>query len=139
MLNMDVMRNPTLDEVIKSSKVIVHRGRYAYLKARETAVDNHFFVSKDKDEITIVTEEKNVSNVKYDEEVKWFKLIEIKVSLPFLAKGFLAKVTKTIADENLNVLVVSTFSKDYILVREETYEVAIEALKKAGFPVEIEK
>ena len=133
------MRNPTLDEVIKSSKVIVHRGRYAYLKARETAVDNHFFVSKDKDEITIVTEEKNVSNVKYDEEVKWFKLIEIKVSLPFLAKGFLAKVTKTIADENLNVLVVSTFSKDYILVREETYEVAIEALKKAGFPVEIEK
>jgi len=38
----------------------------------------------------------------------------------------------------LNV-VVSTFSKDYVLVREETYEVAVEALKKVGFPVAVEK
>ena len=133
------MGNPTLNKVIKSSKVIVHSGRYAYLKAQETAINNHFLVSKDKDEITVVTEEANVPNVQYGEDVKWFKLIEIKVSLPFLAKGFLAKVTKTIAYEDLNVLVVSTFSKDYILVREETYEVAVEALKKVGFPVEIEK
>ena len=133
------MINASLDEVIKSSKVFVHRGRYAYLKAPETAINNHFFISKDKEEITIVTEEKNVPNVKYDKDVKWFKLIEIKVSLPFLAKGFLAKVTKTIADKELNVLVVSTFSKDYILVREETSDIAVKALKKVGFPVEIEK
>lgn len=131
------MGNPTLDEVIKSSKVIVHKGRYAYLKAQEITLNNHFLVSQDKDEITVVTEEKNVPNTKYEKDVKWFKLIEIKVSLPFLAKGFLAKVTKTISDKNLNVLVVSTFSKDYILVREETYETAVEALREVGFPVEV--
>jgi len=125
-----------LEEVIKTSKVLVHKGRYAYLKGTQEPVGNHFLVSKDKDEITIVTDEKNVNDVKFTESVKWFKLIEIKVSLPFVAKGFLAKVTKTITDKNLNVLVVSTFSKDYILVREETYEVAVEALKKVGFPIE---
>ena len=86
----------------------------------------------------MVTEEKNLPFVKYEEEVKWFKLIEIKVSLPFLAKGFLAKITEVIAEKNLNVLVISTFSKDYILVYEETYEIAIEALKSAGFPIEFE-
>jgi len=130
---------PTLDEVIKSSKVTVHRGRYAYLKAQKTAINSHFFVSKDEDEVTIVTEEKNVTKTIYEKDVKWFKLIEIKISSPFLAKGFLAKVTKTIADKDLNVLVVSTFSKDYILVREEVYEVAVKALDEVGFSIEVEK
>ena len=132
------MTKATLDEVIKSSNVVVHSGRYAYLKAKETDINGHFLVAKDQDEITVVTEEKNLTHVEYDEDVKWFKLIEIKVSLPFVAKGFLAKVTKTVADEGLNVLVVSTFSKDYILVREETYKTVVEALKRVGFPVEVE-
>ncbi|MFA7245353.1 MAG: ACT domain-containing protein [Candidatus Magasanikbacteria bacterium] len=133
------MENPTLQEVIQSSEVVVHKGRYAYLKAtQETSFDGHFLVSKDKDETTVVTEEANLFKVKYDKDEKWFKLFEIKVSLPFLAKGFLARVTKTVSDEGLNVLVVSTFSKDYILVREETYKQAMEALTKIGFPLKDE-
>ena len=130
------MENSALDEVIKTSKVILHKGRYAYLKADEFSSDNHFLISKDDDEVTVVTEESNVSNVKYSDDVKWFKLVEIKVSSPFLAKGFLARITKAIADKNLNVLVVSTFSKDYILIREETFEDGLKALEEAGFPVE---
>ncbi len=125
-------------EVIKSSQVIVHRGRYAYLKGKENQLSNHFFIAQDKDEITIVTEEKNVSNTKYDKDVKWFKLIEIQVSKPFLTVGFLAKVTKTIADKGLNILVVSTFSKDYILIREEEIGTAIKALEEIGFSVKRE-
>lgn len=124
-----------LDEVIKSSQVIVHKGRYAYLKSKNNELGNHFLVSQDKDEITIITEENNLPNENYEKDVKWFKLIEIQVSMPFVAKGFLAKITKTIADKDLNVLVVSTFSKDYILVREETANIAINALKEVGFPV----
>ncbi len=135
-----------LNEIIKSSKVVVHQRRYAYLQVKKeaiknpsTKINNHFLITKDDDEITIVTEEKNISCVNYDKNVKWFKLIEIKCSLPFLAKGFLAKITKVISDKDLNVLVVSTFSKDYILVREETYEIALSALRKVGFVVESEK
>lgn len=132
------MENQILENIIKSSKVVVRHGRYAYLKAQEDAINNHFFISKDDDEITVVTEEKNVSKIKYDESVKWFKLIEIKVSTPFLCEGFLAKITKAIADKNLNILVISTFSKDYILIREEACEIAIKALEKVGFTVEFE-
>jgi hypothetical protein len=50
--------------------------------------------------------------------VKWFKLPEIKVSQPFVAKGFPEKVTGIVAGEGLNILIISTFSKDYALVRE---------------------
>jgi len=128
----------TLDDVVRSSRVIVHDGRYAYLKIydKNISIGNHFLVSQDADEVTIITEEKNISGVLYEQDTKWFKLIEIQVSMPFVAKGFLAKVTKTIAEQGLNVLVVSTYSKDYFLVREETYESAINALQTAGFSIQ---
>ena len=132
------MEKQNLNEIIKSSQVVVHKGRYAYLKTKERKIDNHFLISQDKDEITIVTEENNINKIKHEDIVKWFKLLEIKVSMPFIAKGFLAKVTKTIADKNLNVLIVSTFSKDYVLVKEETWETAVNSLKEVGFPIKIE-
>ena len=124
-----------LEEVVRTSQVIVHGGRYAYLKAKTKQPGDHFLVAQDKDEVTIVTEESNLGNIDYDKAEKWFKLIEIQVSAPFVATGFLAKVTGTIAHKNLNLLVVSTFSKDYILVREEEHEVALQALSEAGFPL----
>jgi len=131
------MISQKLNEIIRKSEVVVHKGKYAYLKAKEKPEGEHFLISQDKDEITIVTEENNINEIKYEDSVKWFKLLEIKVSAPFVAKGFLAKVTKTIADKDLNILIISTFSKDYALVREETSETAINALKEAGFPVTI--
>ena len=132
------MTTPSLEEVIAASRVVVHAGRYAYLKAREPGLGDHFLVARDSDEVTVVTEERNVASTEHDDAVKWFTLIEIRVSLPFVAKGFLARVTRTMADEDLNVLVVSTYSKDYILVREEGRETAVAALERAGFPVTTE-
>jgi hypothetical protein len=129
------METPSLSEIIRTSTVVVHEGRYAYLQGQETELKDHFFVSKDADEITIVTEEKNFNHTNFQKDVKWFKLFEIKVAVPFLGVGFLAAITKAIAEKGLDILVVSTFSKDYILVREETYETAVSALKEMGFPI----
>lgn len=128
-----------LDKEIKNSEIIVHRGRFAYLKTTETEIGNHFLICRDQDEITVVTEEKNLESTKYSQDVKWFKLIEIKVATPFLAKGFLAKVSKTIADQDMNILIVSTFSKDYILLNEKDWQIGINALKEIGFQVEIKQ
>lgn len=96
---------------------------------------DHFLVARDGDETTVVTEERHVASVLFEEEVKWFRLIEIQVSLPFLAKGFIAAVTRALADRDLNVLVVSTFSKDYLLIREEGADEALAALRALGFPL----
>lgn len=126
----------TLDEVIRTSPVILHPGRYAYLKCQELPTESsvqHFMVSRDNDEITIVTSEGNLSSIPHTASEGWFKLLEFRVSQPFVAKGFLATITKAIADENASILVVSTFSKDYILLRESTYQRAVEALRRIGF------
>jgi hypothetical protein len=131
------MPGTQLDEVVRSSAVVVHPGRYAYLKCDEPPIGSHFLVAQDADEVTVVTEERNVADLPHSETTSWFKLLEIRVSMPFVATGFLAKVTGTIAEKGLNVLLVSTYSKDYALVREETADVAIEALREIGFPVRI--
>jgi len=133
------MENKDLNKVIKSSPVVIHKGRYAYLKSKEKGLNDHFLISQDKDEITIVTEEGNLHSLRYEEEVKWFKLFEFKVSMPFLAPGFLAKITETVADKGLNILIVSTFSKDYALIKEENFKTAMEALETVGFKIEVEK
>jgi hypothetical protein len=129
------METPGLDEVVRTSEVVVHRGRYAYLKALQVGPGDHFLVARDADEVTVVTEERNVASMEHSESTHWFVLTEIRVSMPFVAKGFLAKVTAIMADVDLNVLVVSTYSKDYIMVREEGRATAIVALRQAGFPV----
>lgn len=131
------MINPSIEEVIKTSTVIIRKGRYAYLKTNEKDLKNHLMISQDQDETTVITEEQNLPSVKYEEEVKWFKLIEIKVSIPFL-KGFIAKVTNIIASKGCNTLVVSTFSKDYILTKEENISEAISAMEEAGFTIQEE-
>lgn len=129
------LANTQLQEAIQTSTVVVQPGRYAYLKCSEPPSGNHFLVTEDADETTVVTEEQHVTKVTHSETTQWFKLLEIKVSMPFVATGFLATVTSTIAGKGLNVLIVSTYSKDYALVREETAETAIEALRDVGFPV----
>lgn len=128
---------PSIEKVIKTSSVIIHQGRYAYLKTKDINLNNHFFISQDKDEITIVTEEKNLNKVDYSGIVKWFKLIEIKLSAPFL-QGFLSRVIKPIADAEYNTLIISTFSKDYILTREENINQVTKILADTGFKVMFE-
>lgn len=129
---------PTIEEVIKTSQAIIHKGRYAYLKTKDKNLANHFLISQDKDEITVITEEKNIKDVKFVEIVKWFKLIEIKVSVPFY-QGFLAKIIKPIADSGYNTLIVSTFSKDYILTREKNINEVAKIMKTTGLKVIFEK
>ena len=133
-----MQENASLRDVIRSSRIIVHKGRYAYLRVRaQTEIGDHFLIAQDQDETTVVTEEKNLARISFEQDVKWFKLIEVRVSQPFAAKGFIACITRAIADCGLNVLVVSTFSKDYVLVREESIATVVTALRDLGFPLSI--
>jgi hypothetical protein len=132
------MDNNKIKKVISESTVIIHKERYAYLRANETEIKNHFMISRDEQETTIITKEENLPNTKFNEVEKWFKLIEVDLSVPFTA-GFVAAITKIVADAGCNAPAISTFSKDYILVRENQIEDATQALKKAGFKSVIEK
>lgn len=124
-----------IDKIIKQSSFTVHRGRYIYAKvSKAPAIANHFLVSKDKNEITVVTKEENLKELDLIEKNKdFYSLIELKVSVPFYAIGFLATVSNAIAEEGMNILFVSTYSKEYALVRIEHADKAIKKLLSLGF------
>ncbi|MCL5114020.1 MAG: ACT domain-containing protein, partial [Patescibacteria group bacterium] len=119
--------NNDLKKIISSSSFILHEGRFIYTKVRiAPPTGKHFLISKDNDEITVVTKEENIGELDLIEKNKdYYSLIELKVSLPFYTVGFLATVSSAIANKGMNILIVSTYSKDYILVREEHEKNAI--------------
>jgi len=128
-----------LQEAIPKSIATVMKGTYVYVKTNELQKpDIHFMVSKDKDEITLITKKENISNVKVLELVGDYKLIEFKPAVPFQTVGFLAKIAEVIANQGMNILIVSTFSKDYIMIKEECCEKGLQALKNTGFPIKFE-
>ena len=127
--------NSEIDKIIKQSSFKIEEGSFVYAKVAEAPnIENHFFISKDKDEITVVTEEKNLKELNLIEKNKeFYRLIALNVSVPFYAIGFLAIVSQSIAKENMNILIVSTYSKDYILVKDDRVEDAKSVLLKLGF------
>ena len=127
-------------EAIPKSIATVMKDTYVYVKTDILEKpDIHFMVSKDKDEITVVTKKENLKELNVLEVVGDYKLIEFRPAVPFQTVGFLAKIAETIANEGMNILIVSTFSKDYIMIKEELLEKGIQALKDTGFPIEYEK
>src|SRR3989344_5867979 len=127
--------NSGIEKIIKESTFRVEEGRFVYAKvSKAQSIEDHFMVSKDANEITVVTEEENLSELTLVERNKdFYRLIALNVSIPFYAVGFLATVSQAIAKEGMNILIVSTYSKDYILVKDDKVENARLVLLKLGF------
>lgn len=127
--------NSEIEKIIKESTFKVEEGRFVYAKvSKAPSIENHFLISNDAAEITVVTKEENLSELTLLERNKdFYRLIALNVSVPFYSVGFLATVGQVIAKEGMNVLIVSTYSKDYILVKDDKIENARSVLLKLGF------
>ena len=123
-------------EIIAASTFHVEPGIFVYAKVSEMplAGGGHFLVTCDADEITVVTRHEKLESLALIERNKDdYRLIAMNVSVPFYSVGFLATVSDAIASNGLNVLIVSTFSKDYLLIKTEAFDLARRALLALGF------
>ncbi len=129
-----------LKEIIAQSTFEVIDGNFVYTKAKSTPTQKTFFlVTQDKDEITVVTEEKHLADIDVLERNKdIYALIALHVSVPFYSVGFLAAITDAIAIQGMNILIVSTFSKDYIMVRKDLVQEAVDALTTLGLTEKVD-
>lgn len=124
-------------EMISKSSFAFQQGCFLYIKvknfSRELAGE-HFLVCKDSDETTIVTREENSRSLETIERNKdQYSLIALNVMVPFYSVGFLATVANAFAEADMNILIVSTYSKDYLLVREDLAAKARNILLTLGF------
>jgi len=125
-----------LADVIRHSPVTMLPGTYCVARTQEAPLAaGHFMVATDCRETTIITREPDLAGLHPDEVRRGYRLIEIRTAAPFEGVGFLATICRAIADVGLNILVVSTYSADYILLEESEAETGMAALRRAGFPV----
>ena len=55
--------------------------------------------------------------------------------LDFSLVGILARIAKELASHQIGIFAISTFNTDYILVKEDSFNQALSALKNAGYPI----
>ena len=73
--------NSEIEKIIKEGTFKVEEGKFVYAKvSKAPSIENHFMVSKDDDEITIVTKEENLSELDLKERNKdFYRLIALNV------------------------------------------------------------
>lgn len=128
-----------LKKIIQKSFFEVIEGNFIYAKVSAYPQGaGHFMIAQDDDEITVVTWAENLEKLSLIEKNKEnYALIALHVSVPFYSVGFLAAVTRAIAAREMDILIVSTYSKDYILVKQAELEKATLALKELGLKRDI--
>lgn len=116
-------------------EVSVKKKRYAICKVGQApqTSDKIFATIIDDDEITVVAEENH--GLKTLEEEKFFKIISVKTKLPFNLVGFTAHISKLLAEHNISILMISAYSTDHIIVKEEDLNKTLEALRTDGIKV----
>jgi hypothetical protein len=115
---------------------LLHTQRYVVLQVRECPDPQpHFLVTHEAEEISVITTEDKLDELAPQtlQQQGWFRLLQFKMSTPFETSGFLAAIASQLAARQLNILMVSTFSKDWLLLREKDLEIGLTSLHELGF------
>ena len=127
-------------DYFKNGRIFVSKERFAIVKSNKPFPDS-FAIIKDKNEITIVIDQSKI-NEKLKKRIikieKDWKILTFDMVLPFGLVGFLAEISKTLADAGVSIFVISSFSTDHILIKEKNLKKSINKLKILGFKVKTE-
>lgn len=103
----------------------------------ESAIDltrDFYFIGKTAEEISLVcrTEDTPEETVERDDGWKGFYIQGV---LDFSLIGILSKLSGILAENKIGIFAVSTFNTDYILVKSENFNRAMDVLSKAGYEI----
>ncbi len=93
-----------------------------------------YFIGKTDEELSLVCRTERVPADTLRREDGW-KGFRIRGTLDFSLTGILAPIADILAENRIGIFAVSTFNTDYVLVKKENWEKALELLEKAGYSV----
>lgn len=128
---------PMLDNIIRKSHIEIVAGLFSVIRLPAGARFDlpAFVIARDSRETTAIVPQEVAESAAPLAQERNFRILRVNVATPFAAPGFLAAICTAIADKGANVFVVSTFSFDYILVRQNDLHAAVDALRAIGFEV----
>ena len=85
-----------------------------------------FSITKTQDELSVVcSEDKVPQDVKAE---KGWRCLKVEGPLDFGLTGILSSLTQPLAEAKISIFAISTFDTDYIMVKKENLQRAIEVL-----------
>ena len=124
-----------LENYFKNGKVFIWKEIFSIIKSKKP-YPNAFANIIDKNEITVIIEQSKYNDEDIIEVEKDWKILTFDMVSPFELVGFLAKVSKVLADEKIPIFAISAYSTDHILVKEKDLARVEEKLKELGCVVE---
>ena len=91
-----------------------------------------YFIGRTDEELSLVcrTEDTPAGTTAREDGWRGFR---VQGTLDFSLTGILSKLATVLADAGIGIFAVSTYDTDYILVKRENLDRAVEALKAAGY------
>ncbi|HRH46291.1 MAG TPA: ACT domain-containing protein [Pyrinomonadaceae bacterium] len=91
-----------------------------------------FMIFKDKWEITLVIDETDFQTCRHairDAKIEGgFRLLSFDKILDFNVVGFLAEVTRLLAEANISIFAISAFSRDHLLIKQDDLAKSLKVL-----------
>lgn len=101
----------------------------AELSPRMTAP---FMIFSDKYEVTLLLDEIDFGTLRHAirnaKTERGFRLLTFDIHLDFNVVGFLAEVSRILAEANISVVAVSSFSRDHLLIKQADLAKALKVL-----------
>ena len=93
-----------------------------------------YFIGRTDEEISLVcrTEDTPKNTIERDDGWRGFRIQGV---LDFSLIGILSKISGILAENRIGIFAVSTYNTDYILVKKENFERALEVLSGVGYTV----
>ena len=92
------------------------------------------FIGKNDEEKSLVCITSDVPSNIIERDDGW-KGFRIQGVLDFSLIGILAKISGILADNDIAIFAISTYNADYILIKKENYQKAINTLNDAGYKI----
>ncbi len=93
-----------------------------------------FFVGRTDEEISLVCKTEDIPEKTVERDDGW-RGFRIRGVLDFSLVGILSKLSGILAENNIGIFAVSTYNTDYILVKKENFDRAMDVLKDAGYTI----
>ena len=91
-----------------------------------------FFLGKTDEEISLVCRTEDVPENTSARDDGW-RAFRIQGVLDFSLIGILSRLSAILAENGIGIFAVSTYNTDYILVKKENFDRAMEVLSEAGY------
>lgn len=97
-------------------------------------IKDFYFIGKTDEEISLVclTKDTPIDTIEREDGWKGFRIEGI---LDFSLIGILSPITKLLADNQIGIFAVSTYNTDYILVKYDNFEKALDLLSASGYTI----